>query len=262
MVRYLRLYAHFVRFSLMRAMAFRLDFYFRIVMDVIYYAVNLAFFKLIYLHTPILAGWNESQMMVFVSAYLVVDAISMTVFSNNLWWLPIFVNRGDLDYYLVRPVSSLFFLSLRDFAANSFVNLIITVGIFAWSIARLPEPVSVLRVAVFAVLLLNGAFLAYVMRMVTLIPVFWTHSARGFDQVYWSASKFMERPDRLFTGWVRRIIVFVIPFALMASFPARFLVDGWDLELMATLVGVTLASFGVLVWFWETGLRSYSSASS
>ena len=45
----------------------------------------------------------------------VADAIHMTVFSNNMWWFPIFINRGDLDYYLIRPVSSLFFLSLRDY---------------------------------------------------------------------------------------------------------------------------------------------------
>jgi ABC-2 type transport system permease protein len=262
MTRYFRLYAHFVRFSLMRAAAFRLDFWFRIVMDVLYYAVNLAFFKLLYLHTGQLGGWNEPQVMIFVSAYLVVDAISMTVFSNNMWWFPIFVNRGDLDYYLVRPVSSLFFISLRDFAANSFVNLLMTFGIFAWAVARYPDPIPAGRLLLFAVLILNGAVLHYIIRMLTLIPVFWTHSARGFDQVYWSLSKFMERPDRLFTGWLRKVITFVLPFALMASFPARYLIEGWDLGLMATLAAVTVAFFGILVWFWGVGLRSYSSASS
>ena len=45
-----------------------------------------------------------------------------------MWWLPMLINRGDLDYYLVRPVSTLFFVSFRDFAANSFVNLVIATG--------------------------------------------------------------------------------------------------------------------------------------
>src|SRR5579885_3226576 len=262
MGRYLKLYAHFVKFSFMRAMAFRLDFYFRVVMDVIYYAVNLTFFKLLYIHTDTLAGWTEPQMMVFVATYLMVDAISMTVFSNNLWWLPVFVNRGDLDYYLVRPVSSLFFLSLRDFAANSFVNLMMTFGIFAWALSRLPGPVGAGQLLLYAVFVVNGAVLSYIMRMMVLIPVFWTHSARGFDQVYWSLSKVMERPDGLFTGWARRIVVFVLPFSLMASFPARFLVEGASLPLVLTLTGVSAAFFGILVWFWGMGLRSYSSASS
>ena len=76
--------------------------------------------------------------MVFVGSVFVADALIMTVFSNNLWWLPIYVNRGDVDYYLVRPVSSLFMLSLRDFAANSFLNLLM--GRSACRCRRAPGP--------------------------------------------------------------------------------------------------------------------------
>ena len=32
--------------------------------------------------------------------------------------MPLAINRGELDYHLIRPVSPLFMLSLRDFAAN------------------------------------------------------------------------------------------------------------------------------------------------
>ncbi|HEX4926103.1 MAG TPA: ABC-2 family transporter protein, partial [Bdellovibrionales bacterium] len=102
MMRYARLYAYFLRFSFSRSMEFRLDFTFRIIMDLLYYVVQIVFYKVIFLNTPGLAGWNEGQIMIFVSGYLIVDALNMTLFSNNLWWLPTYVNRGDLDYYLVR----------------------------------------------------------------------------------------------------------------------------------------------------------------
>ena len=46
-MRYLTLYGHFLRFSFSRAMEFRLNFYFRVVMDITYYLVNLAFFSII-----------------------------------------------------------------------------------------------------------------------------------------------------------------------------------------------------------------------
>jgi ABC-2 type transport system permease protein len=125
MNRYLRLYLFFLQFSFSKALEFRIDFFFRIAMDIMYYFVNIALFKILLLHTPLIAGWNEEQMMVFVGCYLLVDAFHMTVFSSNMWWLPYYINRGELDYYLIRPVSPLFFLSLREFSANSFINLII-----------------------------------------------------------------------------------------------------------------------------------------
>ena len=43
MTRYLRLYAYFLRFSFSRALEFRVDFFFRVIMDTAFYAVNLGF---------------------------------------------------------------------------------------------------------------------------------------------------------------------------------------------------------------------------
>ena len=66
MLRYLRLDLHFLRFSTSRALEFRLDFFMRIVMDCVYYAVNLSFFRLLYLQVPTLGGLTEPQAMLFV----------------------------------------------------------------------------------------------------------------------------------------------------------------------------------------------------
>ncbi|MCB1316047.1 MAG: ABC-2 family transporter protein [Leptospiraceae bacterium] len=160
-LRYIRLYYYFVRFSFMRAMEFRVDFTFRIFMDVIYYAVNIALYKIIFLHTEQLGGWSENEALIFVAGYLLADSIYMTVFANNLWWLPYFINRGDLDYYLVRPVSSLFFLSLRDFAANSTINILAAVGIFAWATLTYQNHFYWYQLIVYIVLIFNGAFFIF-----------------------------------------------------------------------------------------------------
>jgi ABC-2 type transport system permease protein len=243
-------------------MAFRMDFFFRIFMDIIYYAVNLAFYNIIYMHTTILGGWDLNQMMVFVAGYLVLDAVVMTFFANNLWRLPQYVNNGDLDYYLIRPVSSLFFLSLRDFAANSFINLTMTWAIFIWILTKYPYPFELFQLALFIAMLFCGIFLYYLVRMATIIPVFWTLSARGFDQLFWGVSRFLERPDRIFTGWVRRILASILPFSIMASYPARIFLDGFSWNVFWHIVIVTFCFWALVVVLWHLGLRAYSSASS
>lgn len=262
MLRYPRLFLNFVRFSVGRAMEFRVDFFFRILMDCVYYAVNLSFFKVLYLHTPLLAGWTEPQVMVFVACYLMVDAIQMTLFSNNMWWFPQLVNKGELDYYLIRPVSSLFFISLRDFAANSFLNLVIAAGILAWAIAQSGIETSFGSIALLGLMILNGTFLFYVMNFLTILPVFWTHSTRGLNQMHWLMTRFMERPDRVFRGAVRLLVTTVLPYSLMASFPARFFLEGFNATLFAHTVAVSIAFVFILRFAWAKALRAYSSASS
>lgn len=260
--RYLRLFAYFVGFSFSKGFEFRFDFYMRILMDVIYYGVAISFFKILLMHTPSLGGWAEPQMMIFVSAYCMVDAINMTLFSNNMWLFPLLVNRGDLDYYLIRPVSTLFFISLRDFAANSFVNLLITGGIVGWAVARYPDPISAWKVFLFLALILNGTLIFYCLNAMSNMLVFFTHTSEGFGHMIWTMMKIGERPDRIYTGFVRRIVTTVLPFALVASFPTRVIVEEFDGEILLHILGVTACLLAFTLFVWTRALRAYSSASS
>ncbi len=262
MWRYLRLYLHFLKFSFSRSLEYRMDFWFRIVMDCVFYIVELTFFTVLYQHTDMLGGWDYDQMLIFVSGYLVIDAIHMTVFSNNMWWLPIYVNKGDLDYYLVRPVSSLFFLSLRDFAANSFLNLIIASGILTWSILRYPGELGAANLAWFLVLIVNGGILHYILQMYFQIPVFWTHTNRGLMTAFFTTGKLMERPDKIYPKWTRRFLMTIFPTLLVVALPARVLFDGPSLQLLALILGVTAIAFLGMRSLWSIALRGYSSASS
>ena len=202
------------------------------------------------------------QMLIFISGFLVIDAISMTVFANNIWALTEYINKGDLDYYLVRPVSSLFILSLRDFAANSFINLLMAAGIMAWAIIRYPQPFSLLSISTFTCLIMFGALLRYLVRMLFVIPVFWFHSGRGFEIVFFSMNRFIERPDRIFTGWMRLVLTTVLPFGIMASFPARILFEHNNTVLLLHFFTILCIFFLFILWLWKRGLQAYSSASS
>lgn len=262
MRRYLRLYAYFLQFSFSKALQFRLDFFFRVGMDAIWYAVNLAFFSVLFRHTGALGGWDFDQVLVFVGGVFLADAIHMTVFANNMWWFPFAVNKGDLDYYLVRPVSSLFFLSLREFAANSFLNLLLAVGILVWAILRYPQPFDTASLAVYALLLLVGVFLHYALSLLFLIPVFWLHTAHGLREIYFSFDRFTGRPHGIYRGWMGRVLTSVLPFALIVSYPTSVLFDGITVQVVVHMLLATAAVFLFMLWLWRRGLRAYASASS
>jgi ABC-2 type transport system permease protein len=262
MKRYFMLYLYFLRFSFSKALEFRLDFTFRIVMDLIYYAVNILFFQVVFLHTPIIGGWNQEQMMIFVATYLLIDAISMTVFSSNMWWMPYFINRGELDYYLIRPVSPLFFLSLRDFSANSFVNLVIASGFFFYSIAHYSGIYQIGDLILLCLLVLNGVMIYYCCQMIMVLPVFWTQSSKGFMDLFFTMGQAMERPDRVYKGALRIVFTTIIPFALIASFPARMFIEKFDWMTFGHLAIVSIIFWIILLKLWNAGLRAYSSASS
>lgn len=262
MMRYIRLYGYFLRFSFSKAMEFRVDFFFRVLMDLFFYFFQFVFFNIIYLHTPMLGGWDLNQMQLFVATYIFIDALHMTFFANNTWWFPISINRGDLDYYLTRPASSFFFLAFKEFAANSLLNFIATIFILGYFLASYPVDFSVDKLFVFFLLLVNGAFLYFMTFLIFLMSVFWTSSPRGFADVFYAGEKIMHRPDGIFSGYMRRFFITILPFSVMASFPVRFLTENNEINILLQIFGASLLIYSVVFVLWKLGLRNYSSASS
>lgn len=262
MGRYLRLYLHFLRFSFGRAAQFRLDFGFRVLMDLLWYAQYLVFFAVLTDHAPTVGGWDRDRMRVFAGALFVVDALQMTFVANNLWGFPFLVNKGDLDYHLVRPVSTLFMAGFREVAVSSFVNLLCAVGVLAWALGAYPEPLPAATVVLFAGLLVVGLFTHFALHLLALTPVFWTESSRGLRDVFWTLDQYTARPVGVYRGFVRRVLTTLIPLGVIVSFPCRVVFEGPSLGVVAHTVGAAVGAFAVLVVVWRRGLRAYGSASS
>jgi ABC-2 type transport system permease protein len=260
--RYITLYIYFIKFSFSRALEFRLDFFFRIIMDIIYYIVQFTFFKILYLHTNTIGDWNFDQIKIFISGFILLDAINMTFFSNNTWWLPIYINKGMLDFYLTKPVSSFFFLTMRDFAANSFFNLLIAFGIFIYQFNVTTLNFSLIDVILYFLLIFNGAIVYNLIHIILLTPSFWTSSARGFNELFYSMTHIMERPDQIYKGWIRLVFTFIVPFIIMTSLPARILFNENPLYHLSIIVLMTVVFWTLTLFLWNRGLRAYSSASS
>ncbi len=261
-MRYIKLYGKCISFSASKGLEFRFDFYMRIFMDLLFYAVQILFYKVLFLHSATIGGWNESQAMVFISGYLLIDAINMTLFSNNMWLVPQMINKGDLDYHLIRPVSALFMISVRDFAFNSLINLLFALGIFIWSIGNLVVTPSIFSILLYLVLIFNGALIFYTLNMMGNLIVFWSQSADSFGHLVWQLMKFAERPDQIYSGVIRKILISILPFAIMTSFPARILLNGFSWSILGHCFLVSGIFVIALVSVWKIGLKSYSSASS
>ncbi len=261
-MRYLRLYLHFVRFSFNRALLFRMNLVLHVLMDIGWYATQLVLYTTIFNYTHLLGGWTYDQVLIFVGGVFLVDAIEMAVFDNNLWWLPIFINRGDLDYYLVRPVSSLFFLLLRDFSASSVANVAMAGGFLAWALGRYPGHFDALAWLAYACALAAGVLIFSFCKALFCLAAFWTGSDKGFRAIFGSLQRFGNQPHRIYRGWLGLLLSSVLPFAFIASWPTAALLESSPIRIATSALVVAATLLALLAGVWRMGLARYSSASS
>jgi len=87
-------------------------------------------------------------------------------------------------------------------------------------------------------------------------------SPNGLKETYWALSATANKPHGIYTGWVRRVLVSILPFTFVVSYPASFFFDGVTLPLLLHATAVVAGSFVLMLAFWRLGLKSYASASS
>ena len=258
--RYIRIYLNFLRFAASKAMQFRSELLFRVVMDLLFYSVFMAFYEILYSHTEKIGTWNRSQALVFISGYLVVDALQMTFFADMYHSFTLLYREGALDHYLTKPISSWFFVGFRYINFGSLLNVGIAVSILIWALSQYQGTLSWQAYLVYAVLLSASAFLYFLVIFALLMTVFWTESTDGAISMYFECVNFASRPHHIFKGFVKTLLLTIVPFSVFASIPAQALFDnvGW-LSVLHEF-GVILLFLGLNLWLWRLGLKRYGSA--
>ena len=77
----------------------------------------------------VLAGFTRPEVIVFLGSLFVIDALIMIFFSQNFWMFPRLIAKGDLDFYLIKPVSAVFMSFTRFPNVASWLNLAVGVSV-------------------------------------------------------------------------------------------------------------------------------------
>jgi ABC-2 type transport system permease protein len=257
----LRLWGLFVAQALSREMEYRLPLWLSFLIDVVWYAVQVGLFELIYLHTPAVAGWSREEMAVFLGTLFTVDALNMALFSTNFWRIPQSVLTGELDFYLLKPVSPFFLVFLRYPNVASFLNLAVALTVLLYGLSMTGVP-SVWSAVAYPVFLVNGLLCMLSFQALIGAVAIRILAAEGIQQTFHILYQFGMKPDSIYTPLVRRILLYVFPMGLVASVPARVVLGKAPLELI--IAGVLIPPVLLLLSraAFMRALRFYTGASA
>lgn len=259
--KYFGLYGAFFRASFISDLEYRANFLTRIATDIVWYVSQIFAFEVIYGHTDRIGDWSRDQTRVFLGVLFLIDAVYMVLISDNLDRFSDKVRKGDLDMILAKPVNSQFMVSLQRAATAILGNLVIALGWLTFSLSNLPD-FSWERLAWLLILIPSGLIVLYASRfLMASLAVIFTR-AENIQFLWYQIYKLGMRPDSIYVPWLKFVLMSFLPVAVVASVPARALLEPPDVWLF--LWAPTLAI--LLLWlsskYWNFCLRSYSSASS
>jgi ABC-2 type transport system permease protein len=260
--KYVQIVGHLLRSSVQAQAQYRVDFLIQMSLAIFWVAWNVAPLVLIFEIRPTVGDWSLEQAMLVMSAFLILRALLDGIISPNLTALVDHVRKGTFDFILLKPVDSQVMVSASKIAPAKLVDLSCGIAIAVWSIARLDPSPGFLSILSGAAMLASGALGIYALWMLIVCSTFWFVKIDNLTYLFSSIFDAARWPISVFRGWVRIVLTFVLPVAVMTSFPAMAVLEKLEWHSAAVSWGMTLALLVIsrLVWRWS--LRHYSSASS
>ncbi len=262
--RYATVYAGLWRNSIVREMGFKTNFVLWIVVELLWFALQLCFVAVIYQHTERIATWSKWEVVLLMGASQFIQQVFTALFFTNCSNLSELVRTGRLDFLLLLPVNTRFVISLRHVDLGAFVNAASAVAVMVHAAGRLGLRPGVVELAAFAALCAAGVLIHYSLMFLLATVSFWTVRAQSIIWGYHNLFNVARLPDAAFRpGMFKATFTFVLPMLLVANVPVKLLADkldaGWEVLL---LLGMTAVCFAVSEWGWRRSVRHYTSASS
>jgi len=261
--RYLSLYAALWRNSVIRELGFKVNFLMWIVVEGLWFALQLTFISVLYLHTEHIGSWTKWQVVALVGASHLIQQLFTAIFLTNLAALSEHIRTGKLDFMLLLPVNTRFLVSFRQVDLGGFVNAAGALCVIGYALHRLNHVPGLTQVAGFLLFVLVGVLIHSSLMLMLAATSFWTVRAQGIVWGYYNLFNIARLPDEAFRGLFKAVFTFVLPMLLVSNVPVKMLVDKLssplEMLLLLALAALICAASELL---WRIALRRYTSASS
>jgi ABC-2 type transport system permease protein len=261
--RYPAIYAALWKNSVTREMSFKGNFLLWIIVELLWFGLQLAFVSVLYSQTNSVGSWTKWQMVMLVAASNFIQQVYQAFFLVNCTNLSELVRTGKMDFLLLLPVNTRFIVSLRQVDLGAFINALFAVCVMIFAAGKLDLHPTLEQVAGFSALCVVGILIHYSLMFMLAAISFWTVRAQGIVYGYYNLFNIARMPDEAFHGAFKAMFTFALPVLLVSNVPVRVLANKIALpSSWLLLLGLGIIWTAISEWFWRLSVRRYTSASS
>ena len=262
MKRYLNIYSCFIKQYLKGLITYRTDFLVGMLAFLLDQSLGLFFLYVVFDNIDALAGFSQYEVFLMYGIGQIPKGIDHLIF-DNIWLLPRRIREGNVDRYLLRPINPLFSFLVERFQPDAFGEVILGIAISTYCFVFGGITFSFIKILGLTAMILTSVFIFTAVKLITASVAFWVKDSAQLMQISYELNDYSRYPLNIFPKPLRFIMTFIIPFALVAYYPALYLLGKQTFfGVIGLLVPVTLALCLIAVLLWKRGLKRYESAGS
>ncbi len=207
-------------------------------------------------------GWSFDEAMIVVGWFIWVQGVLEGAINPGLAAVVEHIRKGTLDFVLLKPADAQFLVSTSRFQLWRVASLITALAIFVVVFNRLGRSPALFDIGLSVLLMLVAVLTLYSMWILIISAAFYVVKIDNLNYLFTSIFDAGRWPISVFKGGLRLLFTFVVPLALMTTFPAEALLGRMGSSTLAISVGAALVFATASRWVWRKSLRHYTSASS
>ncbi len=262
MKRYLKLFLIQFRASLQLALAYRVEFFFEGLTALFWSATTFVPIFVVYDQCDAIGGWSFGESLLVLGFFLLLKSILEGAVNPSLLTVVERIRQGTLDFVLLKPADAQFLVSTAKFEPSAVIGLVASFGLLGTALmklGRVPTPAAIIAAIL---LVMTSVVLLYSLWILVVSAAFYVVRVDNLSYLLTSVFDAARWPSSVFKGALHLVFTFVIPLALMTTFPAEAVLGRLTLpEALGGVAGAAVfALFARVVWLGS--LARYTSASS
>lgn len=268
--RYVKLVRLFWGTAIAAEMEYRLNFAIATLTSLGYQIGSLFTLFLFYRTGYAFQDWTAAEAMIVLGNFTILQGFAAMFLAPNLNQIVKLVEQGTLDFVLLKPISSQFWLSTHRLSPWGIPDFVFGGLIVAYASTKVTQELSILGSPtrlplsyIASLLPLGFGFLIlYSLWFILGATSIWFTRIYNVTEVLRGLLQAGRNPIVAYPPAFRVFFQFVVPVVFLTTTPAETLLNRVE---PTWLIGSGLLAIGLLCfsnWFWRFALKSYTSASS
>ncbi|WP_333126808.1 MULTISPECIES: ABC transporter permease [unclassified Microcoleus] len=206
------------------------------------------------------SGYSWEEALVVLGIFTLLQGFSSTFLEPNLSRIVDRVQQGTLDFVLLKPISSQFWLSANTVSPWGLPDVIFGAVLLLYAANKLGVEIG--NYFLTAIPLLFGTITLYSIWFMLGATSIWFVKISNVTEVLQGLLEAGRFPMAAYPAAYRFFFTFVVPVAFLTTVPAEAMLGRGEIVWIA---GAGILAIGLLFfsrYFWQFALRFYTSASS
>ena len=260
--KYLEVYSYFNYSSFSIELEYKINLFIDLITSILGLIGSVFLLSIFFSNTNQIGGWNFNQALIIQGIYTILNGVTNTWFNPNLKEIVKYIREGTLDYVLLKPIDSQFWISFKRISPTGLIEILLGFLVISYCFYLNDISLNLSSFILLIITLICSISILYSLWFLISTTTIWFVKTWNATEVLRSFLYMGRFPLNSFSFSLRIFFSTVIPITFITTIPSEVLLGlspAWKiiLEVLVSMVFLIVSRK-----FWKFALRFYTSASS